>query len=71
MVNYIELNDFLKVKNLASTGGQAKVLIRSGKVLVNGIIEKRNRRKLVAADIVLVEEKEYKVTGEMCRKSKD
>jgi len=71
MVNYIELNDFLKVKNLASTGGQAKVLIRSGKVLVNGIIEKRNRKKLVAADIVLVEENEYKVTGEMCRKSKD
>jgi len=54
---YIELNSFLKIKNLATTGGQAKILIRSEKVLVNGIVETRNRRKLVAGDKVTIENK--------------
>jgi len=54
---YIELNSFLKIKNLATTGGQAKILIRSEKVLVNGQVETRNRRKLVAGDKVTIENK--------------
>jgi len=43
---YIELGDFLKVINLATTGGQAKILIRAGVVLVDGKVETRIRRKL-------------------------
>jgi len=43
---YIELGDFLKVIGLAATGGQAKVLIRAGVVLVDGTVETRIRRKL-------------------------
>jgi len=43
---YVELGDFLKVVGLAATGGQAKILIRAGVVLVDGKVETRIRRKL-------------------------
>lgn len=64
---FIELNTFLKVKNLASTGGQAKVLIRSGEILVNGEVETRNRKKLLAGDEVKYKEKVYVVEKEVVR----
>ena len=60
--DFIELNAFIKQKCLATTGGQAKLLIRSGKVLVNGQVETRNKRKLRAGDKVRVEEKEWAVS---------
>lgn len=43
---YIELQDFLKVIGLAPTGGQAKILIRAGIILVDGKVEIKLRRKL-------------------------
>lgn len=58
---YIELNTFLKVNSLAPTGGQAKTLIRSGVILVNGEVELRNRRKLHAGDVVEYEKKKFVV----------
>ncbi len=67
MVTYIELNAFLKVKLLAGTGGQAKLLIRSGKVLVNNISETRNKRKLLAGDVVSVDGKQFVVEETMLR----
>lgn len=60
--DYIELNAFIKLKGLAPTGGQAKLLIRSGAVLVNGAVETRNKKKLREGDVVRVAEKEWKVT---------
>jgi ribosome-associated protein len=49
---YIELNTFLKLKNIASTGGTAKQLIRSEAIKVNGEVETRNKRKLFAGDAI-------------------
>ena len=43
---YIELQDFLKLVGLVSTGGQSKILIRAGVVLVDGKVDTRLRRKL-------------------------
>ena len=51
---YIELNTFLKLKGFAQTGGQAKQLIRSEAVKVNGDVETRNKKKLIAGDMVEV-----------------
>jgi ribosome-associated protein len=51
---FIELNAFMKQKGLAATGGQAKLLIRSGRVFVNGVVETRNKRKLRPGDVVKV-----------------
>ena len=49
---YIKLDSFMKWQNLVETGGQAKLLIQSGEVRVNGKIETRRGRKLVKGDRV-------------------
>ncbi len=48
----IRLDQFLKLRGLADTGGQAKVLIQMGEVRVNGQIETRRRRKLHPGDAI-------------------
>ncbi len=58
---YIELNTFIKLQGLATTGGQAKNLIRSGAIMVNGTLETRNKKKLQENDIVEYEGKKYHV----------
>ena len=49
----MKLDQFLKWKNLVSSGGEAKVYIKSGKVKVNGEIELRRGRKLISGDKVM------------------
>lgn len=46
------LDQFLKLRGIVSTGGQAKLVIQGGQVKVNGQQETRRRRKLVAGDTV-------------------
>ena len=48
----MKLDQFLKWNNIVSTGGEAKMLIKSGQVSVNGEIEKRRGRKLKIGDVV-------------------
>lgn len=48
----ITLGQFLKVAGLVMTGGQAKHLVSEGRVTVNGQVESRRGRKLVAGDVV-------------------
>lgn len=48
----IKLDQFLKLQGLVGTGGQAKMLIQDGEVLVNGEVETRRGRKLVTGDRV-------------------
>lgn len=50
----MKLDQFLKFQGIAATGGQAKLLIQSGEVEVNGQIEYRRGRQLVGGDIVTV-----------------
>ena len=57
----IELNTFVKLKGFATTGGRAKLLIRSGVVSVNGVVETRNKKKLVVGDKVQIEGKMFVV----------
>ena len=59
---YIELNTFLKIKGLAKSGGEAKQIIRSETVKVNGEIETRNKNKLLSGYIVKYDGKEYLVS---------
>ena len=49
----MKLDQFLKWHDLVSSGGEAKILIKSGKVKVNGEIEKKRGRKLVRGDKVM------------------
>jgi len=48
----IELCQFMKFGGLAATGGEAKVAIAAGKVLLNGAVETQKRKKLRAGDRV-------------------
>ena len=49
----MKLDQFLKWNNLVSSGGEAKILIKSGSVKVNGVIETRRGRKLNKGDKVM------------------
>lgn len=53
--NSLSLDQLLKLTGIAGTGGQAKLMIQGGEVKVNGEIETRRRRKLLAGDVVEVE----------------
>jgi ribosome-associated protein len=47
---YITLAQAVKVVGLSGTGGQAKIIVREGGLLVNGLPEKQPGRKLRAGD---------------------
>ena len=49
----VKLDQFLKWQNLVSSGGEAKILIKSGSVKVNGELETRRGRKLNKGDKVM------------------
>ena len=55
----IRLGQFLKVASLVSDGVEAKHLIGSGFVLVNGSVEYRRGRQLISGDIVSFDSQEY------------
>lgn len=48
----VELYKILKFEGLASSGGEAKILIGDGQVTVNGDVETRRRRKMVSGDVL-------------------
>ena len=47
-----ELYKILKFESMVASGGQAKFVIAEGMVVVNGEIETRKRKKIVAGDII-------------------
>ena len=52
-IKTMKLDQFLKWHNFVSSGGEAKIIIKSGLVKVNGEIEIRRGRKLVKGDKVM------------------
>ncbi len=51
----MKLDQFLKYQGLAESGGEAKQRIQRGDVRVNGAIELRRGRQLVAGDRIEVD----------------
>lgn len=51
---FIELIKLLKIKEIAQTGGHAKLIVEEGLVKVNGVQEFRKRNKLRAGFCVEV-----------------
>jgi ribosome-associated protein len=51
-LEFIELDNLLKVMELVGSGGEAKQCIREGLVKVNGKVETRVRLKLRSGDAV-------------------
>lgn len=48
----VELYKILKFEGMTSSGGEAKLVIEQGQVMVNGFVEMRKRKKIVSGDII-------------------
>lgn len=59
--DFIKLDQFLKLMGVVQSGGEAKMIIRTGEVEVNGKVEIRRGRKLVVGDRVTCNGKEFMV----------
>ena len=57
----IALYQLLKLEALVSSGGEAKVAIDNGRVLVNGEVETRRRKKIMFDDTIEFESECFKV----------
>ena len=57
----ITLGQALKAANVVGTGGEAKVLIQTGEVRVNGKVETRRGLKLREGDVIEVGDERLEV----------
>jgi len=48
----VELYKILKFEGMVGSGGEAKMVIGEGLVLVNGEVETRKRKKIISGDII-------------------
>ena len=55
----MKLDQYLKYIGLVQTGGEAKMIIKSGRILVNGIVENRRGRKLIDGDHIIFANETY------------
>jgi ribosome-associated protein len=58
---FIELLKLLKLKQIAQTGGHAKIIIEEGSVKVNGQPELQKRKKLRRGDTIEVDNLRIKI----------
>ena len=59
--NYIELQQFLKLTNWISSGGEAKIAVKKLKIKIDGLDENRRGRKIYPGSIVEIENEKYEV----------
>jgi ribosome-associated protein len=57
----VELFKILKFEGLASSGGEAKMAIGNGLVLVNGAVETQKRKKIVSGDVIEFIDEKFKI----------
>ncbi|MGI6148756.1 MAG: RNA-binding S4 domain-containing protein [Firmicutes bacterium] len=51
----IQLDQLLKWANVVSSGAEAKIMIQSGLVSLNGEVETRRAKKVVPGDVVTIQ----------------
>ena len=59
---FIRLDDLLKINGCVETGGQAKILIQGGGVLVDGEVCTMRAKKLRGGEVVYVPEINEEIT---------
>ena len=57
----VELYKILKFEGMVASGGEAKLVISEGLVLVNGKVETRKRKKIVAGDIIEFDQEKIRI----------
>lgn len=62
--DFIRLDSFLKFKGIAETGGQAKEMVQSGIVKINGEVCTARGKKLRNGDVVSVFSTDYSIKNE-------
>ena len=60
--DYIKLDQFLKLADIVMSGGEAKLLIMSEEIKVNGEVVTQRGKKLRSGDIVEYMNKEFQVS---------
>ena len=60
---FIKLGQALKAAGLVDSGVEAKIVIQGGEVLVNGEVDLRRGKKLVAGDTVSFRGREIRIEG--------
>lgn len=53
--DYIKLDQFLKLAGVAQTGGQAKIMISEGSIIVNNEVVLQRGKKIRKNDIIEIE----------------
>lgn len=61
---FIKLDSFLKFASAVSSGGEAKILIAEGEVLVNGEVCTMRGKKIRPGDTVSIGGETFEVTAE-------
>ena len=61
--DFIRLDAFMKLCNMVGSGGEAKVLIQNGEVLVNGEVCTMRGKKLRCGDSISFHGEEAQVTA--------
>lgn len=61
--DFIELHKLLKFLGIAESGAEAKALVASGVVSVDGVVELRKARKVRAGQVVQTGETQITVTA--------
>jgi ribosome-associated protein len=57
----VELYKILKFEGMVSSGGEAKLVIEQGEVIVNGSVETRKRKKIISGDIIEFAEEKIRI----------
>ena len=57
----IELYKVLKFENMVTSGGEAKYVISEGRVVVNGEVETRKRKKIFSDDIIEFKDEKIRI----------
>ncbi len=57
----VELFKILNFENIASSGGEAKLMIENGEVLLNGELETQKRKKILNGDVIEIFGEQYKI----------
>lgn len=60
-VEPVELYKLLKFESMVASGGEAKYVISEGRVMVNGKVETRKRKKIFSGDVVEFGEEKIRV----------
>ena len=60
--DFIKLDSLLKLANLVGSGGEAKMLIQNGKVIVNGQVCTLRGKKIREGDTVIYDNQQITVS---------